>query len=387
MEKQDLVFVGVAHPAQRAMPPSKDLGANDFCDDNLRELDLDGLPLHYNHDGEPLGEILRTVTGNNGNSKLIVGRIRDSATSRRIESGELGELSLTHEFTARRDENGREHQTRTPLEVSVVEKGNRPGCRIIHTHRVPTSRSTSQISPTPAATPKATMAEQTPVAEVPEGTSEVDAIASFADAASVTEMGLTQEQLVEGFAGATAALIDLKKNQSELQQRYEALEKEKGALASSTQREILEQVKQHIALLQMDQEVPAEDAQAYSDIFTAAQNVEDAEKQRRVLNMVVANKKANNQRIREQEEELKAWRAQGSLSATGAATGFKAMMRNFASGAATAEPLAQPNKRFASEALQAAVKHEPAAPVDPFQAMRAAFLQMPAEIPKMATGT
>ena len=60
-EGGDLVFVGVAHPAQGPTPPSESLGPNDFCDANLRDMSLDGLPLHYNHDqSQPLGSVRRS---------------------------------------------------------------------------------------------------------------------------------------------------------------------------------------------------------------------------------------------------------------------------------------------------------------------------------------
>jgi hypothetical protein len=420
MSEEDLVFVGVVHPPQDTTPASKNVGPNDFCDSNLGEMNLDGLPLHIQHqnlDGKDvdfgthqeksIGQILSTVTGAQGNAKIVVGRVNANHQEviEGIENGKWPELSLQHNFTMSIDEKG-ERQTRTPFEVSVVEKGNRPGCRIIHCHRVPKSTwgttSTSQISDNKNKNKNM----ETPVphtdasAETPVETPATVTLASLTTKEGVAALGWTPEQLVEGVAETTANFVNVQEQYAKLQADFAelektktALEKEKEAMTNVTQRQLEQKVKQMIDLLKLDGDMTPEDEQAWNTMGTP-KNVEQAEQLGRVLTMNLANKIQNNARIRELERDVALLRGQTSVTSSGTFQDFKSAMRNLTPGAAatTNEPLARPTKRFASEALVDAVRTPMAeapvvpeeAPMDPREHLKNAFLQSHLSMPQMA---
>jgi hypothetical protein len=411
MTDTDLVFVGVVHPPQDPMPPSVDVGPNDFCDDNLRALNLDGLPLHYNHDTDApaLGTVLKTMTGENGLSKVVVGRV-DAQHAKAIENIEMGrwpELSLQHEFTATWPEAGGEIQTRRPIEVSFTEKGNRPGCKIIHTQRWPAlsfrTVSPPQISREDSSVASDTVASKkmaTPaVVETPTAAVEAPAVEAAAPQAEMTletlstkegvqAQGFTQEQLVEYVASSNAAFVDLGTRFKQIEEENKALKQEKEKIESTQKQDILSKLQEAIEFYKADGLSEA-DEQAMRDVYGSPKTVEEADKLNRVLSMTLANFHKNNAIIQQQEAELKARREQQKLASTDGAQEYRAMLKNFTG--ASSGPLAPPNKRFASEALQEAVAAPtPSVPVvkqepeNPFAALAAQFASAPLEPPRMA---
>lgn len=410
----DLAFVGIVHPDQDPTPASLDVMPNTFCDDNLRDLDLTGLPLFHSHQDstgkdvtfgtvhkqESLGKVLRTVTGKGG-VKIIIGKVGagNAQAIENIESGKWGELSLQHNFTAEITDKG-ESQTRTPFEVSFTEKGNRPGCKIIHSHRIPeTSSSGSLISqaqkrlenrgmgePIPAVAAAAApvaAAAPAPVAAAPAPVAAPldPATMSMKDMAStegIAAMGWSGDQVVEAWAASTSALSDAHETIAKLM-------KDQTNTAQSAQAQLMEKVKKHLSLMKMDAPISEQDESAYMSHYEAPKTVEEADMFSRVVTMDLENKIQSNAKIREQEAELLMLRERVKPTVPPMDL-YLSKLKGVHSASAVAEPLADPLKRFASDALVEAARGQvlppaasafaqPQVPVmTPQEAFRASFV-------------
>jgi len=350
----DLVFVGVAHPPQGPTPPTKDVGVNQFCSDNLRDMKLTGLPVGYEHE-HPVGTIIHSATGAQS-TKLIVGHIpeHEKATIERIENGDLPDLSLTHTFSVWNEEDGTEIQERQPIEVSLTKKGNRPGCKIIHTHRLPT-RSTEYIRKKPL--PQETMAEEL-------------SLADYGDEEKIKALGWSQEDMMKAFVEATGALLRANERTTELEQESEAMRKQKEELEAMSQKqldELKEQLKTY--LTPEGQEAPENLTKALT-AFDSPTSVEQSD----MLRMIVQNAADRQEYIHRLEGELQKHREGVQMVQQAKKNPALAHFTNTVSNLRS-EPLQKAEKRFASEAMAEAV--------DPMDALRSSFLQKGSKMPRM----
>jgi len=135
-----LLYVGQVLPQGSTPSNLKLLHHNDFTEDMTNRLDLRGVPHKVNHiDNLVIGHIIKSFNYNS--TKRIIGYI-DMNTElgkyfgEKILKGEdFQDLSLRHNYDLLiYPKFNKEYKIIT--EVSSVKKGNRPGCKIIHTQKV-----------------------------------------------------------------------------------------------------------------------------------------------------------------------------------------------------------------------------------------------------------
>lgn len=352
----DLVFVGFAHPPQGPTPPTKDVGVNQFCSDNLRDMNLTGLPVGYEHE-HPVGTIIHSATGAQS-TKLIVGHIpeHEKATIESIENGDLPELSLTHTFSVWNEKDGTEIQERRPIEVSLTKKGNRPGCKIIHTHRLPTRSSPADyISKEPL--PQETMNEEL-------------SLADYGDVEKIKALGWSQEDMMKAFAEATGALLRANERATELEQQSENMRKQKEELEAVSQQQLDELKEQLKTYLTPAGEEPTEKLTKALTAFNSPSSVEQSD----MLRMIVQNAADRQEYINRLEGELQKHREGVQMAQQAKKNPALAHFTNTVSNLRS-EPLQKAEKRFASEAMAEAV--------DPIDALRSSFLKKDSKMPRM----
>lgn len=132
MPKGVLLFLGRVLPAADAEVDLYKLHANDFKPAHTAQIRLRGMPLYREHkQHRTWGKILGNFQHDDG-SQFIFARVDDPGLAEEIRSGKKRELSMSHYFQMHFNPDGTEVQTKIPYEVSVVKKGNRPGCFIYH---------------------------------------------------------------------------------------------------------------------------------------------------------------------------------------------------------------------------------------------------------------
>ena len=123
----------------KILPPSQDgePALNHFEQKHIEKMNLDGMPLCRMHkDNHVIGKIMTSVYCNDG-SRYVIGYIdKDSnlgkITKFELEMGQLPDLSLKHRFRCTPDKHKKEiNILMLPYEVSIVDEGQRAGCKII----------------------------------------------------------------------------------------------------------------------------------------------------------------------------------------------------------------------------------------------------------------
>ena len=240
-------------------------------------------------------------------------------------------------------------------------------------------------------------AEGTSPAPVPAGTPVAEPPATDLNSLATTEgiaaLGLSPMELTAGLATATATARDLKASLAKALEDVARVEKEKGELVSSSQRDRQDKAQQLINLLKLDVPMTEEDEKAYLGHYSLPKTVEESQVLNNMLTMQLANKIENNRTIRMQEEELLRYRSQFNMQPSGGFGRYNNAMAELKSAAAVDEPLASPNKRFATEALKEAVARpssvvaqeiaQEETPRNPFAQLAAAFLDTAAVAPPM----
>lgn len=133
----DACFVGcVLPPSQfRAGDTERRPGRNDFTDEDIRALDLTGLPVNWEHeDDKTLGVVEQNYTTESGAKYVVVRMAADTPFGHMalhdIREGKTSEMSLEHMFLNGTLTDGKTLERRLPLSIGVTKKGNRPGCHI-----------------------------------------------------------------------------------------------------------------------------------------------------------------------------------------------------------------------------------------------------------------
>lgn len=114
--------------------PLRNLDLNDFTPDQTKNLNLAGLRHCRKHDDKKeIGIILEDPSYDN--EKFAIGRIDvndpiGKLTVMEILNGKTSDLSLTHNYGLMTYP-GMYVEIKEPTEISSVEKGNRPDCRIL----------------------------------------------------------------------------------------------------------------------------------------------------------------------------------------------------------------------------------------------------------------
>lgn len=139
MSSQDLVFIGCVHPPASFGNTPEDLqklGPNDFTERQVREMDLTGLPVTWEHDEDKgIGVVKMTLTSDDGSKHIIAAIDCDTEVGRQcahqMERGEINELSLSHLYTEAYDpEENVSIQNRIPVRVGITKQGARSNCRV-----------------------------------------------------------------------------------------------------------------------------------------------------------------------------------------------------------------------------------------------------------------
>lgn len=145
----DLVFTGIVWPGEVGNL------ANDMPEETLRNYDVTGCKVFVGHDVDEdgtnfAGRVIEThhLKGDGPQPKLVTAILDGHTPSGKraidlIESGQFLELSLTNKLSAYRLEvpkpDGTKgvfvRESRRPIELSIVQKGNKPNCYILHHHR------------------------------------------------------------------------------------------------------------------------------------------------------------------------------------------------------------------------------------------------------------
>lgn len=240
---EDACFVGCVLPPSQFKQDNAEArpGPNDFTDDDIRRLDLTGLPVNWNHeDDKTLGVVEQDYTTDSGAKYVVVRMATDNpfgfTAKRQIEEGEMNEMSLTHKFRWGTRGNGELVEHRLPISIGVTKKGNREGC-LIHPNSVWTeppsnrfretlysrtfenskeaadraimSEATPDANQTPVATPAtpATPVAAAPVAAAPAAavpaptaqsvSDQVNVLAELSDEDKVKAFGLKPEEYVK----------------------------------------------------------------------------------------------------------------------------------------------------------------------------------------------
>jgi len=361
-DEGDLVFVGVAHPPQGLIPPTKDVGVNQFCTDNLRQMKLSGLPIGYEHE-YPVGKIIHAATGSQ-DTKMVVGHIPAEQTDiiKKIEEGQLPDLSLTHSFSVWNEDDGTEIQERQPIEVSLTKKGNRPGCKIIHTQRL-----SKGLAPTDPISNRSSVQQK--MAEE-EASAPAMSLADFADKEKVEALGWSHGDMMNAFVEASKGIMAERERVTQLENETEAMRKQKEELEAVSQKQLDELKEQLKGILTPAGEKPSEVLDKALTTFGPS-NVEQSE----ILRMIVQNGHDKQAYINRLEEELQNHRQGVQMAQQAKKNPALAHFSNTIS-ALRNEPLAKTEKRFASEALTEAV--------DPLQSLRSSFMQKESKMPRMS---
>lgn len=133
-------FMGIAHPPTKLKTPK--YVTNDFTEEQVRRMDLSGLPILFNHSKEGSGLVIGNILQSmyfDATGVLFVGYVNLSSQigwlvyETFIKRKKTIQFSMSHAFFGENDPDTGKiiSQTKLLLEVSFVKKGNRAGCDLL----------------------------------------------------------------------------------------------------------------------------------------------------------------------------------------------------------------------------------------------------------------
>lgn len=132
--------MGIAHPPTKLKTPK--YVTNDFTEEQVRRMDLSGLPILFNHSKEGSGLVIGNILQSmyfDTTGVLFVGYVNLSSQigwlvyETFIKRKKTIQFSMSHAFFGENDPDTGKiiSQTKLLLEVSFVKKGNRAGCDLL----------------------------------------------------------------------------------------------------------------------------------------------------------------------------------------------------------------------------------------------------------------
>lgn len=229
--------------------------AHEYDRDELRQLDATGNPLHLNHKGERLniGTVIDCWNSENGDklflAKLDTSTLRGEYTKNAILSNIYRDVSYQHVFSvACSEQEGAIYSSKRGIELSVCEKGRRPGTHIYYLVPMKQHPKTPRVlykSASAASSDYSTACSQKSMeggGEKPSNTSEKD-VAPPASAKPSEKVDFTKFDPAEHARHTVELrekLAEREREMEKLKKQFEAADQERKAMLEERQKKQLE---------------------------------------------------------------------------------------------------------------------------------------------------
>lgn len=289
----------------KILPPSDGIvnATNDFLQSHIDKMSLDGLDVCRMHDRDhPIGKVEKTYKGKDGSLYgegffNIDDTFGDTVYNFDIKTGKLPDLSLSHGTLA---VNGINESCilKVPLELSVVDKGHRPGCfYFCYKEEKMETEQKNVPSAIPPATPIPAAASTSAPPQIP-STSELltpESISKVPPAEILKAFAAMQAKLDEQQKGLIELDSYKKKTEQEKANEEERIKKENESLKK----------KFHEYIISTGTKEEAEDFGNQFNKMFEGKSLDQLQKENKVFSVISSNFSQLSKKLQQNEEELK----------------------------------------------------------------------------------